>query len=131
PTLFDPLRAPQGRHIAWAYCHVRNGSSADLTDVIEAQVERFAPGFRSHVMARHVMTARSMECHIANLVAGDITGGAVDLRQFVRRSTRLRYRTAAKNVFLCSSSTPPGGGVHGMCGYHAARMAIQSQGANS
>ena len=126
PTLFDDTRAPQGRHIAWAYCHVRNGSSSDLTDLVESQVERFAPGFRSHILARHVLTAKAMEFHNANLVGGDITGGSMDLAQFIRRSTKLSYRTPLKDLFLCSSSTPPGGGVHGMCGYHAARAAIKS-----
>ena len=124
PTLFDASRAPQGRHIAWAYCHVRNGSAADYTEAIESQVERFAPGFRSHILARHVLTAPAMEFHNANLVGGDINGGAMDFSNFLLRSTRLRYRTPLKDVFLCSSSTPPGGGVHGMCGYHAAKMAI-------
>lgn len=126
PTLFDSSRAPQGRHIAWAYCHVRNGSSADMTEAIESQVERFAPGFRSTILARHVLTARAMEFHNANLVGGDINGGAMDLRQFIRRSTRLCYRTPIQHVYLCSSTTPPGGGVHGMCGYHAAQAAIQA-----
>jgi phytoene dehydrogenase-like protein len=97
-----------------------------LTDLIEAQVERFAPGFRSHILARHVLTAKAMEFHNANLVGGDITGGSMDLAQFIRRSTRLSYRTPVEDLFLCSSSTPPGGGVHGMCGYHAAQAAIQS-----
>ncbi|HLK47842.1 MAG TPA: NAD(P)/FAD-dependent oxidoreductase [Bryobacteraceae bacterium] len=124
PTLFDPSRAPQARHTAWAYCHVRNGSAADLTDAIEEQVERFAPGFRSRILQRHVLTAPALEYHNMNLVGGDINGGAMDFRQFLLRSTRLRYRTPAKSVYLCSSSTPPGGGVHGMCGYHAARAAL-------
>jgi phytoene dehydrogenase-like protein len=126
PTLFDSSRAPQGRHIAWAYCHVRNGNGADLTEVLESQVERFAPGFRSSILARHVLTAPTMEYHNANLVGGDINGGAMDLGQFLLRSTRLCYRTPIPDVFLCSSSTPPGGGVHGMCGYHAAQAAIRS-----
>jgi len=126
PTLFDPSRAPAGSHIAWAYCHVRNGSPADYTEAVESQVERFAPGFRSHILARHVLTAPAMEFHNANLVGGDINGGAMDLSNFLLRSTRLRYRTPVKDLFLCSSSTPPGGGVHGMCGYHAAKLAITS-----
>lgn len=123
PTLFDSSRAPQGRHTAWAYCHVPYGSSADFTDAIESQLERFAPGFRSHILARHVLTPAALERHNSNLVGGDITGGSVDLRQFLLRATRLLYRTPLDGVYLCSSSTPPGGGVHGMCGYHAARVA--------
>ncbi len=124
PTLFDPSRAPQARSIAWAYCHVRNASAVDLTDSIEAQVERFAPGFRSRILARHVLTAPALEYHNMNLVGGDINGGAMDMRQLRLRSTRLRYCTPLKDVYLCSSSTPPGGAVHGMCGYHAARAAL-------
>ena len=126
PTLFDQSRAPQGRHIAWAYCHVRNGSAADLTDAVEAQVERFAPGFGSRILKRHVLTAPAMEYHNMNLVGGDINGGSMDLRQLLLRSTRLLYRTPIANVYLCSSSTPPGGGVHGMCGYHAAHAALSA-----
>ena len=125
PTLFDAARAPQGRHIAWAYCHVPNGSAADLTDAIESQVERFAPGFRSHILARHILTPALLEQRNPNLIGGDINGGAMDLRQFLLRSTRLLYRTPLKGVYLCSSSTPPGGAVHGMCGYHAARAALR------
>jgi phytoene dehydrogenase-like protein len=126
PTLFDQSRAPQGRHIAWAYCHVRNGSAADLTDAVEAQVERFAPGFGSRILKRHVLTAPAMEYHNMNLVGGDINGGSMDLRQLLLRSTRLLYRTPIANVYLCSSSTPPGGAVHGMCGYHAAHAALSA-----
>lgn len=122
PTLFDPTRAPQGKHIAWAYCHVPHNSAADLTDAIESQVERFAPGFRSHILARHVFTPAALERHNPNLVGGDINGGAMDLSQFLLRQTRLRYRTPLDSVYLCSSTTPPGGGVHGMCGYHAAHL---------
>ena len=125
PTLFDPSRAPQSRHIAWAYCHVRNASAVDLTDAIESQVERFAPGFRSRILGRHVLTAPALEYHNMNLVGGDINGGAMDLRQLRVRSTRLRYRTPLRDVYLCSSSTPPGGAVHGMCGYHAAQAALR------
>lgn len=124
PTLFDPSRAPQGQHTAWAYCHVPNGSTADLTDAIESQVERFAPGFRSHILARHAFTPATLEQRNANLVGGDINGGAMDLEQFLLRSTRLLYRTPLGGVYICSSSTPPGGAVHGMCGYHAARRVL-------
>jgi phytoene dehydrogenase-like protein len=95
----------------------------DVSDAIESQVERFAPGFRSHILARHIFTPASVERYNPNLVGGDINGGAMDLAQFVLRSTRLRYRTPLDRVYLCSSSTPPGGAVHGMCGYHAARAA--------
>lgn len=123
PTLFDPTRAPPSKHIAWAYCHVPNASAMDVSDAIESQVERFAPGFRSHILARHIFTPASVERYNPNLVGGDINGGSMDLAQLALRSTRLRYRTPLDRVYLCSSSTPPGGGVHGMCGYHAARAA--------
>jgi phytoene dehydrogenase-like protein len=123
PTLFDASRAPAGKHIGWAYCHVPNGSTVDMTDAIESQVERFAPGFRSHILARHVFTPADLERYNPNLVGGDIGGGSVDLLQMFLRPTRWQYRTPLRNVFLCSSSTPPGGGVHGMCGYHAVKSA--------
>lgn len=125
PSLFDDSRAPAGKHTAWAYCHVPNGSDADVTEAIEAQVERFAPGFRDCILARHTMAAAELERHNANLVGGDITGGANTLRQLLIRPGGTFYRTPAKNVFLCSASTPPGGGVHGMCGYHAALAALR------
>ena len=125
PSVFDPTRAPQDRHTAWAYCHVPNGSGMDMTEAIEEQVERFAPGFRSHILARHVFTAPMLERHNPNLVGGDIVGGAMDFAQFRLRSTRLRYKTPLKGVYLCSSSTPPGGAVHGMCGYYAAKAALR------
>jgi len=123
PSLFDPSRAPQGRHTAWAYCHVPNGSNRDMTDAIESQVERFAPGFRSHILARHALTPAALESYNANLVGGDVGGGALDLRQFLLRPTWRLYGTGAAGVYLCSSSTPPGGGVHGMCGYNAVKRA--------
>ncbi len=125
PSLFDPSRAPAGRHTAWAYCHVPNGSTADRAAAVEAQVERFAPGFREVVLARHTFDTRQLEAHDANLVGGDINGGVQDLRQFFFRPVpRLDpYATPLAGVFLCSASTPPGGAVHGMCGYHAARSA--------
>ncbi len=125
PSLFDPSRAPEGRHVAWAYCHVPNGSRFDMLPRIEAQIERFAPGFRECVLARKVFSPASLEAMDANLVGGDIGGGAVDLRQFLFRPTRRMYATSARDIYLCSSSTPPGGGVHGMCGYHAARLALK------
>lgn len=127
PSLFDSTRAPAGQHTAWAYCHVPHASTADMTDRIESQVERFAPGFRARIVARHTMTPADLERHNANLVGGDITGGAQDLRQLVLRPTRLLYRTPLDGVYLCSSSTPPGGAVHGMCGFHAAHAALRAR----
>lgn len=125
PTLFDDSRAPAGRHTAWAYCHVPNGSAEDMTSRIEAQVERFAPGFRHVVLARHAMSPADLEKHNANLIGGDIGGGAATPGQLFLRPTSMLYRTAARNVYLCSASTPPGGGVHGMCGFHAAQTALR------
>jgi phytoene dehydrogenase-like protein len=120
PSLFDGTRAPAGKHTAWAYCHVPNGAAEDMTDAIESQIERFAPGFRARILARHVLTPAALELLNPNLVGGDITGGAMDLRQCFLRPTRHLYRTPLPGVWLCSSSTPPGGGVHGMCGFWAA-----------
>jgi phytoene dehydrogenase-like protein len=128
PSLFDASRAPAGQHTAWAYCHVPNGSQIDMTARIEAQVERFAPGFGDAILARHTFTAAQLERHNANLVGGDISGGLQNLTQLVFRPTRSLYRTPLPNVYLCSASTPPGGGVHGMCGYHAARLALRDAG---
>ena len=125
PTLFDPTRAPAGKHIAWAYCHVPNGSSEDMLPRIEAQIERFATGFGSTILARHVSTPSTLEAMDANLIGGDIGGGSVNLRQFLFRPTHHQYRTSAPGIYLCSSSTPPGGGVHGMCGANAARVALR------
>jgi phytoene dehydrogenase-like protein len=126
PTLFDPSRAPAGKHIAWAYCHVPNGSDIDVSELVEAQIERAAPGFRDQVIARATFTARDVERHNRNYVGGDISGGASDLTQlFFRPVARVDpYATPAPDIFVCSSSTPPGGGVHGMCGYWAARSAL-------
>jgi phytoene dehydrogenase-like protein len=126
-SLFDPTRAPDGRHTAWAYCHVSNGSSVDMTERIEQQVERFAPGFRERILARSALGPAELEAHNANLVGGDINGGAATLSQLVTRPlvSFSPYTTPLPGVFLCSSSTPPGGGVHGMCGYHAARAATR------
>jgi phytoene dehydrogenase-like protein len=126
PSLFDDTRATTGRHTAWAYCHVPNGSKDDMTERIEAQIERFAPGFRRAILARHTMSPAQMEAHNANLVGGDIGGGAVNLRQLFLRPTASLYRSPDPDVFLCSAATPPGGGVHGMCGYHAARAVLAS-----
>lgn len=127
PTLFDTARAPTDVHTAWAYCHVPNGSTFDMSDRIEAQLERFAPGFRDRVTGRHVMLTTAMQAHDANYIGGDIGGGAADLRQFVARPTLglHPWRTPVKGVWICSSSTPPGAGVHGMCGYHAARDVLR------
>jgi len=124
PSLFDAKRAPAGKHTAWAYCHVPNGSSFDMLPRLEAQIERFAPGFRDCVLARRVFTTADLEKMDANLVGGDISGGAMSLGQVLFRPTRSLYATSAGNIYLCSSSTPPGGGVHGMCGYNAAKMAL-------
>jgi phytoene dehydrogenase-like protein len=125
PSLFDPTRAPQGKHTVWAYCHVPHGSTFDMTERIEQQVERFAPGFRDRILARSVLPPAALERHNANLVGGDIGGGAMDLRQIFARPTPRLYSTPLRGVYICSSSTPPGGGVHGMCGYHAARRALR------
>jgi phytoene dehydrogenase-like protein len=118
---------PAGRHTAWAYCHVPNGSTVDMTGRIEQQVERFAPGFRERILARSTLGPADLERHDANYVGGDINGGAAILSQLLTRPVaRLSpYTTPLPGVFLCSSSTPPGGGVHGMCGYHAARAALR------
>ncbi|MFL6450622.1 MAG: phytoene desaturase family protein [Bryobacteraceae bacterium] len=124
PTLFDPSRAPAGRHTAWAYCHVPNGWHGSALEQIENQIERFAPGFRECILARAAHGTADMERYDENLVGGDISGGAATLKQFFLRPTWRRYATPLKGVYLCSSSTPPGGGVHGMCGFHAARWAL-------
>lgn len=124
PTLFDPGRAPEGKHIAWGYCHVPNGSTLDRSEQIENQVERFAPGFRARILKRSVMPAASLELHNPNLVGGDVNGGAPEIDQLLFRPTWRRYRTPVKNIYICSASTPPGGGVHGMCGHLAARAAL-------
>jgi len=125
PTLFDPTRAPAGKHVGWAYCHVPGGSTIDATARIEAQVERFAPGFTSRIIGRKTMNAVEVEHHNANNVGGDINAGIADLRQFFIRPTRRLYATSNPQIYLCSASTPPGGGVHGMCGAWAARTALR------
>jgi len=129
PSLFDSSRAPEGKHTLWAYCHVPNGSTADMTARVEAQIERFAPGFRDRILARSVMRPAALERHNANYVGGDINGGIQDIRQFITRPTRRLdpYSTPLRGVYLCSSSTPPGGGVHGMCGYNAASSALKKK----
>ena len=129
PSLFDHTRAPAGRHTAWAYCHVPHGSTLDLSDAIERQIERFAPGFRERVLARHVMAPAALEQYNPNYVGGDISGGVQDLGQlFTRPARRLRpYATPDKRIYICSASTPPGGGVHGMGGYFAAQLALRQR----
>jgi phytoene dehydrogenase-like protein len=124
PSLFDASRAPHGKHTAWAYCHVPNRSNTDVLGRLEDQIERFAPGFRDCVVARRVLSPADLERMDANLVGGDIGGGVMDIRQFLFRPTLKHYATSANDIYICSSSTPPGGGVHGMCGYHAAKMAL-------
>jgi phytoene dehydrogenase-like protein len=127
PTLFDSTRAPEGKHIAWAYCHVPNGSTESEATLqrMEQQIERFAYGFSNCILARHVSPPAALEAMDANLIGGDISGGAMNLRQFIFRPTSRTYRTSAPDIYLCSSSTPPGGGVHGMCGANAARIALR------
>jgi phytoene dehydrogenase-like protein len=126
-SLFDTTRAPQGKQVAWAYCHVPNGSQQDMTDIIEQQVERFAPGFKKLIIGRHTMNTAQMQAYNPNYIGGDINGGVQNIQQLYTRPA-LRwspYSTPAKGVYICSSSTPPGGGVHGMCGHHAARRALK------
>ncbi len=125
-SLCDPSRAPRGNHTAWVYAHVPARSDVDMSDAIERQLERFAPGFNDCVLARHSMNCTEVEAYNANNIGGDIAGGANNWRQvFMRPVARINpYTTPADDIFLCSASTPPGGGVHGMCGYHAAQAAI-------
>lgn len=126
-SLFDPSRAPSGKHTAWAYCHVPNGSTRDMTEIIEKQIERFAPGFRHRILSKHVFNTSQLEEYNPNYIGGDINGGAIDIGQlFTRPVLRLSpYRTSARGLYICSASTPPGGGVHGMCGYNAAKRALK------
>ncbi|MBV9455738.1 MAG: NAD(P)/FAD-dependent oxidoreductase, partial [Rubrobacter sp.] len=125
-SLFDHTRVPEGKHTVWVYCHVPNGSTFDMTERIEDQIERFAPGFKDRILARSAMDPADLERANANLIGGDINGGVMDFRQlFTRPVARfIPYSTSAKGLYICSSSTPPGGGVHGMCGYFAARAAL-------
>jgi phytoene dehydrogenase-like protein len=126
PSLSDPSRCPPGRQIAWAYCHVPNGSTVDMTSRIENQIERFATGFRQRVLARHTLNCAQLEMKNPNLIGGSITGGQNNLWQLIARPIfrRSPYRVPGSNLYLCSASTPPGGGAHGMCGFHAAEAAI-------
>jgi phytoene dehydrogenase-like protein len=128
PTLFDRDRAPEGKHIGWAYCHVPNGCEMDMTDRIENRIEEFAPGFKNRIIARHVMFPGDMEAHNPNYVGGDIAGGVQGFRElFLKPLGRWRaYETPLKGVYICSSSMPPGAGVHGICGHLAAAMALKS-----
>jgi phytoene dehydrogenase-like protein len=129
PSLFDPTRAPAGFHTAWAYCHVPHGSDFDMTRRIEAQIERFAPGFQAQILARHIASPQALEARNSNLIGGDINGGLANLGQLVARPVLSRdpYRTPLKGIYLCSASTPPGGGVHGMAGYQAASSALRHE----
>jgi len=126
PSLFDPTRAPPGKHTAWAYCHVPHASTADMTAKIEAQIERFAPGFKDCILAKSCKSPLELEKYNPNYIGGDINGGVQDLYQLFTRPTKslAPYTTPVKGLYICSSSTPPGGGVHGMCGYHAAKVAL-------
>lgn len=126
-SLFDRSRAPERKHTGWAYCHVPNGTEYDYTDIIENQIERFAPGFKDTILARHTYGPKALEAYNPNYIGGDINGGIMDIGQLYTRPTRslTPYRTADSSVYICSSATPPGGGVHGMCGFHAARTALK------
>lgn len=126
-SIFDATRAPEGKHTAWGYCHVPNGSTVDMTDVIEKQIERFAPGFREIILAKHTMNTGQVEVYNPNYIGGDINGGVLDIDQlFTRPALRLSpYKTSAKGIYICSASTPPGGGVHGMCGYNTAKKVLK------
>jgi phytoene dehydrogenase-like protein len=124
PSLFDRSRAPEGKHTAWAYCHVPNGSTFHMLPRLEAQIERFAPGFRDCVLARRIFSPAALQAMDANLIGGDINGGEANLMQFLFRPTSSHYATSAPDIYICSSSTPPGGGVHGMCGFNAANYAL-------
>lgn len=126
-SLFDPTRAPEGKHTVWAYCHVPSGSTEDMTERIEGQIERFAPGFRDRIVARHAIGPADLERYNANYIGGDINGGVQDLRQLMTRPNGWwpPYATPNKKIYLCSSSTPPGGGIHGMCGWNAAQVALK------
>jgi phytoene dehydrogenase-like protein len=128
-SLFDPTRAPAGKHTAWAYCHVPHGCTVDVADRVEAQLERFAPGIRDCILARHALSPADMQRHNANYIGGDIIGGAQTLWQTLARPvlSLSPYATPNRGLYICSSSTPPGGGVHGMCGYYAARAALKGR----
>lgn len=128
PSLFDKTRAPAGFHTVWGYCHVPNGSNRDMTDQIENQIERFAPGFKDCIIGRSRLTSSDLQRYNPNYIGGDINGGVQDIFQLFTRPVAkiVPYSTPVKGLYLCSSSTPPGGGVHGMCGYHAANYALNN-----
>jgi phytoene dehydrogenase-like protein len=128
-TLFDRSRAPEGGHTAWAYCHVPHGSTLDRTEQVTRQIERFAPGFRDRIVAMSTKNTADIEAYNPNYVGGDINGGVQDWRQFYTRPVMraVPYSTPNSRIYLCSSATPPGGGVHGMCGYHAARAVLRAR----
>jgi phytoene dehydrogenase-like protein len=128
-SLYDPSRAPEGKHTAWAYCHVPSGSTFDMTGRIIAQIERFAPGFRDCILTQHTINPAGMEAYNPNYIGGDFIGGVQDIwQQFTRPVISLNpYKTPAKGIYLCSSSTPPGGGVHGMCGWNAAKTVLRRE----
>ncbi len=127
PSLFDKSRAPKDQHIAWGYCHVPHGSTVNMSEIIENQIERWAPGFKDCILAKSVKNSKDMEIYNPNYIGGDINGGVQDLYQLFTRPTKriVPYKTPIDNLFICSSSTPPGGGVHGMCGFHAAKVALK------
>ena len=127
-SLFDQTRSPDGKQTGWAYCHVPHGCNENMTERIELQIERFAPGFRDLILERHVFSPSALEAYNANYIGGDITGGVIDFKQFLARPAfrRSPYTTPNRQIYICSASTPPGGGVHGMCGYHAANAALGS-----
>jgi phytoene dehydrogenase-like protein len=129
PSLFDPTRAPAGRHTLWTYCHVPRGSTTDMTEAITAQIERFAPGFRDLILDSHSSTAAQLGEYNENYVGGDFGSGAVDLRQMIARPVLAAqpWATPLKGVYLCSQSAPPGPGVHGMAGFHAAKLALRRE----
>jgi phytoene dehydrogenase-like protein len=129
PTVCDPSRAPEGKHTLWAYCHVPNGSEQDMTKVIEDQIERYAPGFKDIIISKHTMHAMEMEQYNFNYIGGDINGGAQTVTQLFGRPTLKwdPYKIPANGLYICSSSTPPGGGVHGMSGYHAAQSVLKNE----
>lgn len=131
PSVCDPTRAPERRHVAWGYCHVPAGSTDDMRDAIENQIERFAPGFRDRILARHTMAPADLTRNNASLIGGDVSGGAFTFRQVLARPSWRGYGTPIHGLYLCSASTPPGAGVHGMCGYWAARRALRGIGRNS
>ncbi len=125
--MFDADRVPKGKQVLWGYCHVPNGSTVDMTNAVEQQIERFAPGFRDTIIDRHIINTAQFEAYNPNYIGGDINGGVLDLAQLYSRPilSVSPYRTPANGIYICSASTPPGGGVHGMCGFHAANAVLK------